>query len=47
MTKSRHNPKYKIKLQNQISKDIKSKKFTSKFTKLQRQIIIRKRFCYF
>ena len=25
MTKSRYNPKYKIKLQNQISKDIKSK----------------------
>ena len=45
MRKSRYKPRQKIKLQNQIPKDIKPTKITFKFAKLQRKIIVRIRLC--
>ena len=39
MTKSRYNPKYKIKLQNQIPKDITSNKLPSNLQSFKQKIL--------
>ena len=46
MTKSRYNPKYKLKLQNQIPKDIKSTNLLQNLQSFKDKNIIRKRFCF-
>ena len=39
MTKSRYNPKYKIKLQNQIPKDITSTKLPSNLQSFKQKLL--------